>query len=110
MPVPGVGIQRSPAPDYSLQFQTFSQRDCYDAVPRRSLSRPALALSHAPGPGIAQEGYYGSSGIKRHQAGKRIVDSPPDGLNLGAWHASFPPFDRVTGWSKAQTETISIRS
>lgn len=93
MPVPAPGLSsRSPAPDYSLQFQTFSQRDCYDAGPRRSLSRGAHTAGGlvggvplggplgAPLGGPGQEGFYGG-GVKR--AGKRLVDSPPDGLNLG---------------------------
>ncbi|XP_052126487.1 cell adhesion molecule Dscam2-like isoform X3 [Frankliniella occidentalis] len=71
VPVPGLGSRTpAPAPDYSLHFQTFTQRDCYEAGPRRSLSRPAIA---------APESFYASGGIKR---GKRLVDSPPDGLNL----------------------------
>lgn len=78
---------RSPAPDYTLQFQTFSQRDCYDAGPRppRSLSRAGLGqglggLGHATL--AAQEGFYASGGLKQ-RSGKRLVDSPPDGLSLG---------------------------
>ncbi|KAK3933279.1 Down syndrome cell adhesion molecule-like protein Dscam2 [Frankliniella fusca] len=69
-PLGGRSPAPAPAPDYSLHFQTFTQRDCYEAGPRRSLSRPALATP---------EGFYASGGIKR---GKRLVDSPPDGLNL----------------------------
>ena len=82
VPVPALG-GRSPAHEYSLQFQTFSQRDCYDAGPRRSLSRGAghAALALAP----PQDGFYGcgGGGGGGKRAGKRLVDSPPDGLNLG---------------------------
>ncbi|XP_034237501.1 Down syndrome cell adhesion molecule-like protein Dscam2 [Thrips palmi] len=63
------------AADYDIcPYATFSLSNAQPTVP---VAVPGL------GQGLPQDGYYGSSAVKRHQ-GKRIVDSPPDGLNLGS--------------------------
>ncbi|XP_059473437.1 cell adhesion molecule Dscam2-like isoform X4 [Neocloeon triangulifer] len=79
--------------DYCMQFQTFSQQDCYAGQPNTSSLASAQTSSYKGGGGAANKEYYSrvrrkSNGRIMTNAGeatclpKRTSNSPPDGLSL----------------------------
>jgi len=98
---PPVNNSHQQTMDYCMQFQTFSQQDCYAGQPSGS-SASASGQSGFKAATAANKEYY--SRVRRKSNGrinipsgdpaclpKRTSNSPPDGLSLGTF--AVPKFD-----------------